>query len=77
MKKHNLDLANISTILYSEDHAQVNLPVCDHYTGRPKYFEKALQIRADRAFDCTRCKTLRLNRSCQLCCAKVCPCPLT
>ena len=26
MKKHNLDLATISTILYSEDHAQVNLP---------------------------------------------------
>lgn len=55
MKKHNLDLANISTILYSEDHAQVNLPVCDHYTGRPKYFEKALQIRAEigACFDIT------------------------
>jgi len=55
VKKHNLDLATISTILYSEDHAQVNLPVCDHYTGRPKYFEKALQIRAEigACFDIT------------------------
>ena len=55
MKKHNLDLVNISTILYSEDNALVSLPVCDHYTGRPKYFEKALQIRAEigACFDIT------------------------
>lgn len=55
VKKHNLDLSTISTILYSEDHEQVSLPVCDHYAGRPKYFEKALQIRSEigACFDIT------------------------
>ena len=55
MKKHNLDLSTIATILYSEDHARVELPVCDHYAGRPRFFEKALQIRAEigACFDIT------------------------
>lgn len=55
MRKHNLDLATISTILYSEGHEQLKLPVCDHYAGRPKYLEKALQIRAEigACFDIT------------------------
>lgn len=55
MKKHNLNLGTISTILYSEGNVLVNLPGCDHYTGRPKYFEKSLQIRAEigACFDIT------------------------
>ncbi|HEX4856799.1 MAG TPA: aldolase/citrate lyase family protein, partial [Limnobacter sp.] len=55
MKKHNLDLAAISDILYSEGNSQVKLPVCDHYTGQPKYFEKALKIRGEMGacFDIT------------------------
>lgn len=55
MKKHNLDLASISTILYSEGCSQLSLPVCDHYAGRPKFFEKALLIRSEigACFDIT------------------------
>ncbi|HEX4843234.1 MAG TPA: aldolase/citrate lyase family protein [Limnobacter sp.] len=55
MKKAKLDLDAISEILYSEDHASVRLPVCDHYAGKPKFLEKALNIRAEigACFDIT------------------------
>lgn len=55
MKKHNLDLAAISNILYSEGNTPQTLPVCDHYTGQAKYFEKALKIRGElgACFDIT------------------------
>ena len=55
MKKHNLDLQSIGKLLFAEGTAAINLPVCDHYAGRPKYFEKALQIRAEigACFDIT------------------------
>lgn len=53
--KNNLDLAEISSILFSEDYDPVVLPVCDHYAGNPKFFEKALGIRAEigACFDIT------------------------
>lgn len=53
--KYNLDLEEISSILFSEDYDPVVLPVCDHYAGNPKFFEKALNIRAEigACFDIT------------------------
>lgn len=55
MKKNKLDLDAISEILYSEGNDSVRLPVCDHYAGKPKFFEKALNIRAEigACFDIT------------------------
>ncbi|MDX1669736.1 MAG: aldolase/citrate lyase family protein, partial [Limnobacter sp.] len=53
--KNNLDLEEISSILFSEECAPVQLPVCDHYAGNPKFFEKALQVRGEigACFDIT------------------------
>lgn len=55
MKKPPLDLAKIATILFSETDKPVVLPVCDHYAGNPKFFEKALTIRGEigACFDIT------------------------
>lgn len=55
MKKPPLDLAKIATILFSETDKPVVLPVCDHYAGNPKFFEKALIIRGEMGacFDIT------------------------
>lgn len=55
MKKPPLDLAKISSILFSETDKPVVLPVCDHYAGNPKFFEKALNIRGEMGacFDIT------------------------
>lgn len=55
MKKNKLDLQAISQVLYSEGAALAQLPVCDHYAGKPKFFEKALTIRAEigACFDIT------------------------
>ncbi|NJM33305.1 MAG: hypothetical protein HC848_11275 [Limnobacter sp.] len=49
------DLNTVSSILYSDDYHAAWLPVCDHYAGNPKYFEKALGIRAEMGacFDIT------------------------
>lgn len=54
-KKIHLDLEKISSVLYSEDYAPVVLPVCDHYAGKPKFFDKALGIRDEigACFDIT------------------------
>ena len=55
MKKLPLDLTQASRVLFSENNAPRTLPVCDHYAGNPKYFEKALGIRAEigACFDIT------------------------
>lgn len=55
MSKKKIDLDSISAILFEEDNKQVYLPVCDHYAGNPKFFEKALTIRAEigACFDIT------------------------
>ena len=54
-KKPQLDLEKISSVLFSEDYAPVSLPVCDHYAGKPKFFDKALSIRDEMGacFDIT------------------------
>ncbi|MCQ8897247.1 aldolase/citrate lyase family protein [Limnobacter humi] len=54
-KKPTLDLGHISTILYSEGRLPSHLPVCDHYAGKPKFFEKALNLQAElgACFDIT------------------------
>lgn len=44
-KINTLDLNYIGTVLYSDEEQTRNLPVCDHYAGKPKFFEKALEIR--------------------------------
>lgn len=53
--KNKLDLQSISKILFAEGYEPISLPVCDHYAGKPKFFEKALQIRAEigACFDIT------------------------
>ncbi|MDH4394930.1 MAG: aldolase/citrate lyase family protein [Limnobacter sp.] len=55
MKKPPLDLTKIASILFSEADKPVVLPVCDHYAGNPKFFEKALNIRGEMGacFDIT------------------------
>lgn len=55
MKKPHLDLAKISSILFSESDRPLVLPVCDHYAGNPKFFEKALTVRSEMGacFDIT------------------------
>lgn len=54
-KKPQLDLEKISSVLFSEDYAPLSLPVCDHYAGKPKFFDKALSIRDEMGacFDIT------------------------
>ncbi|WP_288107780.1 aldolase/citrate lyase family protein [Limnobacter sp.] len=44
-KRQTLDLQHIATVLYSEEDTPRNLPVCDHYAGKPRFFDKALEVR--------------------------------
>lgn len=55
MKKLPIDLDAVSGILFSESQLATVLPVCDHYAGNPKFFDKALKIRDElgACFDIT------------------------
>lgn len=54
-KKSALDLDQIGTVLFSEGDMPPRIPVCDHYAGNPKFFDKALALQGElgACFDIT------------------------